>query len=88
LELERAALAGSASAALELGATYDPVILAAQGSRPPLAAVRVMAEDRKQSYDERTDADIEKARFWYQKARDLGSSEAQARLERLAKPLE
>jgi hypothetical protein len=55
-----------ATAALELGATYDPTILQQQK-----AQVADMA-------------DIRMARLWYEKARDLGSTEAARRLERLA----
>jgi TPR repeat protein len=62
---QRAAEAGDAKAALSLGATFDPALLAKMG-------VRGIA------------ADIEKARAWYEKARDLGSFEARTRLETLA----
>ena len=61
---QRAAEAGDARAALALGATFDPALLAKMGVRgiPP---------------------DVERARSWYEKARDLGSSEALARLDKL-----
>jgi TPR repeat protein len=63
LVLEQAAIAGNATAALELGATYDPTILQEQA---------------------KTDmADLRMARLWYEKARELGSTEAAVRLERL-----
>jgi TPR repeat protein len=61
----RAAEAGSAAAALALGATYDPVVLAKIG-------VHGMG------------ADIEKARSWYEKAKEFGSPDAPRRLEMLA----
>jgi hypothetical protein len=62
---QRAAEAGNANAAMALGATYDPTVLAKLG-------VVGMG------------ADVEKARSWYQKAENLGSSEARGRLEVLA----
>ena len=64
LMLRRAALAGSGRAALELGGTYDPMVLreiGVQGFAPDPAL----------------------AREWYQKASDLGSSEATRQLEGL-----
>jgi len=63
--LQRAAEANDAKAAIALGATYDPTVLARLG------AVAV-------------DADLVKARFWYQKAVSLGSPDAKRRLELLA----
>jgi hypothetical protein len=65
LVYRRAAEAGDASAALALGATYDPTVLAKMG-------VRGMG------------ADIEKARSWYEKAKEFGSPDAPHRLEMLA----
>jgi hypothetical protein len=65
LVYRRAAEAGDAAAALALGATYDPVVLAKIG-------VRGMG------------ADVEKARSWYEKAKEFGSPEAPRRLEMLA----
>jgi TPR repeat protein len=65
LVFRRAAEAGDAAAALALGATYDPVVLAKIG-------VRGMG------------ADVEKARSWYEKAKDFGSPDAPRRLETLA----
>jgi hypothetical protein len=65
LVYRRAAEAGNAAAALALGATFDPVVLAKIG-------VRGMG------------ADVEKARSWYEKAREFGSPEAPRRLETLA----
>ena len=65
LVYRRAAEAGDAAAALALGATYDPVVLAKIG-------VRGMG------------ADVEKARAWYEKAKEFGSPDAPRRLEMLA----
>jgi len=62
---QRAAEAGNAVAALALGASYDPVVLASLGVRG-------------------VDADVSKARIWYQKAKDYGSAEATKRLDVLA----
>jgi hypothetical protein len=61
----RAANAGDAAAAVAMGATYDPVVLAERG-------VRGVA------------ADLDKARAWYERAKDMGSSEGPRRLEMLA----
>jgi len=58
-----AEIARNATAALELGATYDPTIL----------QQRAMTDM----------ADVGMARLWYEKARDLGSTEAAVRLEKL-----
>jgi hypothetical protein len=63
--LQRAADAGDANAAMALGATYDPNVLARLG------VVGVNAE-------------LEKARSWYQKAETLGSPDARRRLDLLA----
>jgi hypothetical protein len=65
LVYRRAAESGNAAAALALGATFDPVVLAKIG-------VRGMG------------ADIEKARSWYEKAKEFGSPDAPHRLEMLA----
>jgi hypothetical protein len=65
LVYQRAAEAGNAAAALALGATFDPAVLAKIG-------VRGMG------------ADVEKARNWYEKAKEFGSLEAPRRLEMLA----
>jgi hypothetical protein len=65
LVYRKAAEAGNAAAALALGATYDPVVLAKIG-------VRGMG------------ADVEKARGWYEKAKEFGSPDAPRRLEMLA----
>jgi TPR repeat protein len=61
----RAANAGDAAAAIAMGATYDPVVLAERG-------VRGVASD------------LDKARAWYERAKDMGSSEGPRRLEMLA----
>jgi hypothetical protein len=61
----RAANAGDATAAVALGATYDPVVLADR-------RVRGVA------------ADLDKARSWYEKAKEMGSPEGQRRLQMLA----
>jgi hypothetical protein len=58
---QRAAEAGDADAALALGATYDPIVLAKLG----VAGLG---------------ANVEKARIWYQKAENLGSTDATRRL--------
>jgi len=58
---QRAAEAGDADAALALGATYDPIVLANLG----VAGLG---------------ANVEKARIWYQKAENLGSTDATRRL--------
>jgi hypothetical protein len=65
LVYQRAAESGSAAAALALGATFDPAVLAKIG-------IRGMGSD------------IEKARSWYEQAKELGSPEAPRRLELLA----
>jgi uncharacterized caspase-like protein len=65
--LQRAADAGSADAALAMGATYDP----AEQARLALFGV---VPDRNE------------ARKWYERARELGSAEAEMRLARLAQP--
>jgi hypothetical protein len=62
---QRAAEADDTAAAIALGATYDPTVLARMG------AVGI-------------DGDVMKARFWYQRAVSLGSTEAKRRLELLA----
>jgi TPR repeat protein len=62
LVLQQAAEADNATAALELGATYDPTFL-----KPAMTDM----------------GDVRMARLWYEKAKDLGSTEAAVRLERL-----
>jgi hypothetical protein len=65
LVFQRAAEAGDATAALAMGATYDPIVLAKLGFWG-------------------ISADVGKARSWYEKAKEFGSSEATRRLEVLA----
>jgi hypothetical protein len=65
LLFRRAANAGDAAAALAMGTTYDPAVLANR-------LVRGMG------------ADLDEARSWYEKARELGSPEGPRRLEMLA----
>jgi TPR repeat protein len=80
--LKWAAEAGNAAAALELGGTYDPVILfEIQEKRvwPQSAGVRPEIDPWV--------ADLALAKVWYEKARDLGSTEATARLDRLNVPI-
>jgi hypothetical protein len=66
LVLRRAANAGNAQAALALGATFDPSVLAELG-------VLGFAPD------------LAQARTWYQRALELGSTDARRYIERLAK---
>jgi TPR repeat protein len=63
--LLRAVIAGEADAAVALGATYDPIVLADRG-------------------DGGIAADLEKARSWYERAKEMGSLEGPRRLEKLA----
>ena len=84
LVLRQAAEAGNASAALELGATYDPIYLArpsvtiAGGGGVPRESqtVGVVSSELSSAY-------IATARASYEKAKELGATEAQERLERL-----
>jgi TPR repeat protein len=62
---QRAAEAGNAAAALALGATYDPEVLAKMGARG-------------------VSPDVQKARIWYERAKEYGSADAPRRLEALA----
>jgi uncharacterized protein YmfQ (DUF2313 family) len=62
---QRAAEAGNAAAALALGATYDPDVLAKMGARG-------------------VNPDVQKARIWYERAKEYGSADAPRRLEALA----
>jgi curved DNA-binding protein CbpA len=66
--LQHAADAGVARAALALGATYDPIMLAILQARGIVA-------------------DVSLARDWYEKASELGSQEAQERLQLMASAL-
>jgi hypothetical protein len=61
----RAAKSGDAAAAVAIGTTYDPVVLAERGVRGAAA-------------------DLDEARAWYERAKDMGSSEGPRRLEMLA----
>jgi TPR repeat protein len=65
LVYRRAAESGNAAAALALGATFDPIVLAKIGVRG-------------------VGADVEKARSWYERAKEFGSPDAPRRLEMLA----
>jgi len=65
LVYRRAAESGDAAAALALGATFDPIVLAKIGVRG-------------------VGADVEKARGWYERAKEFGSPDAPRRLEMLA----
>jgi hypothetical protein len=75
LVLQRAANAGSAPAALELGGTYDPIILEELG----VTANNEMVESTVIL------PATALARAWYQRAKDLGSVEAPGRLQKLAR---
>src|SRR5262249_42572437 len=86
-ELQQAAEAGTATAALELGATYDPFVLQqlAALQRPYLVgssaeSERVIRDREKKVVGE---ASVERARGWYEKARGRGSTEAAVRIDRL-----
>ena len=70
------------TAALELGGTYDPVILQEiQEKRAPRRQV-VQSIGVGRLINPAV-ADIAMAKAWYEKARDLGSAEAAVRLKRL-----
>jgi hypothetical protein len=87
LVLEQAAEAGNATAALELGGTYDPVILLEiqdkriQEKRVPPSAFSPAGLSPPGIHP--LVADLALAKAWYEKARDLGSTEATALLDRL-----
>jgi hypothetical protein len=81
LALKLAAEAGNATAALELGATYDPVIVQEIiQKKPPQQVVQSTGGTSNPIV-----VDIAEAKVWYEKARDLGSTEAQGRLDNLAR---
>lgn len=87
LVLQRAAEADNATAALELGATYDPFVLQqlAASQRPyPVdsspESERIIRDREKKVVRE---ASVERARWWYEEARGLGSTEAAVRIDRL-----
>jgi hypothetical protein len=90
LILKRAAEAGNAPAALELGGTYDPMILNElkmrrldRESSAELQAKNIAKSARKTEPESTLASDISLAKFWYERARDLGSVEASRRLETL-----
>jgi hypothetical protein len=76
--LQDAADAGNATAALMLGATFDPNEFA--GLKKP-DAVRLTSPVEMGGVPSHPDVEI--ARSWYEKARDLGSTEAAERLKKL-----
>jgi hypothetical protein len=79
--LKEAADAGSAAAALTLGATFDPNEIAKQIKT---SAPRAATEVSMAGHPESMALDIAKARYWYEKARGLGSTEAAERLNKLS----
>lgn len=87
--LKRAVETGDASAALELGGTYDPIVLKAleaQTQRPAVFYAAPPSYDPNDVYapnDVNVAPDIAMARTWYTRAKELGSAEASKRLERL-----
>jgi hypothetical protein len=87
LALKLAAEAGNATAALELGGTYDPVILREirekKLPRQVVNTVGVIPTVADVAMIDPTVADVAMAKAWYEKARDLGSTEAAVRLKRL-----
>ena len=110
LVLKQAAEAGNASAALELGATYDPFVVKELIDPAPLERdAKLIGGAPRHDSDETVSLrwwgppgwlafsgvdvsvsdmsiapDIGMATSWYQRAKDLGSSEAQGRLDGLA----
>jgi hypothetical protein len=88
LALKLAAEAGDATAALELGGTYDLVIvreIIKKLSKPPrvVQSMGVVASKPVVVDIQPIVANIAEAKVWYEKARDLGSAEAAERLKRL-----
>jgi hypothetical protein len=79
--LKEAADAGSAAAALTLGATFDPNEIA---KKTETSAPRATTDVSMAGYPESMAPDIAKARYWYEKARGLGSTEAAERLNKLS----
>jgi hypothetical protein len=87
-----AEIAGNAAAALELGATYDPIELEkldlghrAQTKSSQRDSTLIVSRQSSSQLPQRDSTpNIEMARTWYQKAKDLGSIEAGRRLESLA----
>ena len=108
LVLKQAAEAGNASAAFELGVTYDPFVVKELTDPAPLERDAKLIGGAPRSdeavasrwwespgwlafsgvdvsvSDLSTTPDIGTAESWYQRAKDLGSSEAQGRLDGLA----
>jgi hypothetical protein len=82
LVLKEAADANSAEAALALGMTYDPFVLKELELRRRGPEPRVALKLPSKVDDVLADVDL--ARHWYQKSKDLGSTKAQARLDALA----
>jgi hypothetical protein len=80
--LKLAAEAGDASAALELGGTYDPVVLERLKAQTQSPATPIGPNSVGDS-NLAVAADIAMARAWYQRAKELGLAEASNRLERL-----
>jgi TPR repeat protein len=83
LVLQQAAEAGNATAALELGATYDPIELEKLDARAPVASILPSLAVSVGNIEHKAVPDVAMARTWYQKAQELGSTEAAERLERL-----
>jgi len=84
--LKWAAEAGDATAALELGGTYDPVIVAEIFQKKPPQFPQQVVQSIGVTGNPIV-VDIAEAKVWYEKARDLGSTEAAARLDRLNVPI-
>ena len=110
LVLKQAAEAGNASAAFELGATYDPFVVKELTDPAPLERdAKLIGGAPRHDSDETVSLrwwgspgwlafsgvdvsvsemsiapDVGMATSWYQRAKDLGSSEAQGRLDGLA----
>ena len=110
LVLKQAAEAGNASAAFELGATYDPFVVKELTDPAPLERdTKLIGGAPRHDSDETVSLqwwgpsgwlafsgmdvsvsdmsiapDIGMATSWYQRAKDLGSSEARGRLDGLA----
>jgi hypothetical protein len=93
LVLQQAADAGNATAALELGATYDPIELRKLDALDAIFAPPTIPVGTFGNIERKADGKIERkalpdsamARTWYQRAKDLGSPEAADRLERLSR---
>jgi len=84
--LKRAAEAGDANAALELGGTYDPLVKKAVTPQSPVASISPYQDSAVLCCDMNvTRSDVSMARAWYEKAQQLGSTEATERLARLEK---